>query len=158
MDHIAALDVLTVDHVGIAVADLDAAIAFHTDVLGGVLEHREHNADQQIDEAMIRFDDDPSAARLQLIAPSGPTSTIAKFLERQGPGLQQLAVRVPDVARAAQTLRERGLRVLYDEPRSGTAGSLINFVHPRDTGGVLLELVQPRSNVAHETDVGTVSP
>lgn len=136
------LDVIAIDHVGIAVPDLDAAIAFHTDVLGGALEHRERNADQQIEEAMIVFERGPAAARVQLIAPAGPDSTIAKFLDRSGPGLQQLAVRVPDVRVASDRLRARGLRLLYDEPRRGTAGSIINFVHPKDAGGVLLEIVQ----------------
>lgn len=136
------IGVVAVDHVGIAVPDLDAAIAFHTDVLGGALEHRETNAEQQIDEAMIVFDRGTSAARIQLIAPAGPDSTIAKFLDRNGPGLQQLAVRVADVRAAAATLSARGLRLLYDEPRRGTAGSRINFVHPKDAGGVLLELVE----------------
>ena len=136
------IDVLTVDHVGIAVPDLDAAIAFYTGVLAGVIEHREHNADQQIDEAMIVFDRSGAAARIQLIAPAGPDSTIAKFLDRSGPGLQQLAVRVPDVRVAADRLRAKGLRLLYDEPRRGTAGSVINFVHPKDAGGGLIELVQ----------------
>jgi len=142
MDHLEALDVLAVDHVGVAVPDLDAAIAFYTDTLGGTLEHREHNEDQQIDEAMIAFDRASGGARVQLIAPAGPDSTIAKFLDRSGPGLQQMAVRVPDVVAAAHALRARGLRLLYDEPRRGTAGSSINFVHPKDAGGVLLELVQ----------------
>jgi methylmalonyl-CoA/ethylmalonyl-CoA epimerase len=139
---LAGIDVIAIDHVGIAVPDLDAAIAFHTGVLGGALEHRETNAEQQIDEAMIVFHTGPEAARIQLIAPAGPDSTIAKFLDRSGPGLQQLAVRVPDVRAAAARLSARGLRLLYEEPRRGTAGSQINFVHPKDAGGVLLELVQ----------------
>jgi methylmalonyl-CoA/ethylmalonyl-CoA epimerase len=137
-----ALDVVAIDHVGIAVPDLEAAIAFHTGTLGGAVEHREVNADQQIEEAMIVFDSGSVAARIQLIAPTGPDSSIAKFLDRSGPGLQQLAVRVPDVEAAAATLRARGLRLLYDAPRRGTAGSRINFVHPKDAGGVLLELVE----------------
>lgn len=147
MDELATLDVLAVDHVGIAVPDLQAAIDFYTGTLGGRLEHRERNEDQQIDEAMIAFDRSGTAARIQLIAPSGPGSTIAKFLDRNGPGLQQLAVRVPDVRAAAATLRGRGLRLLYEEPRRGTAGSTINFVHPKDAGGVLVELVQPAGGV-----------
>ena len=72
-----------------------------------------------------------------------PESPIARFLERSGPGLQQLAYRVADVEEAARALRSRGLRLLYDAPRTGTRGSSINFVHPHDTGGVLIELVQP---------------
>lgn len=146
-----ALQVEAVDHVGLAVPDLDAAVTFHTEVLGGRLTHRETNPEQQVEEAMIAFGPAANASgavgapqtQLQLLAPTGPDSTIAKFLQRQGPGLQQLAVRVPDVRDAAATLRARGLRLLYDQPRRGTAGSLINFVHPKDAGGVLLELVQP---------------
>jgi len=72
-----------------------------------------------------------------------PDSAIAKFLDRSGPGLQQLAYTVADVEAASAALRARGLRLLYDEPRRGTAGSRINFVHPKDAGGVLVELVQP---------------
>ncbi len=83
-----------------------------------------------------------SGAQIQLLAPSGPTSTIARFLDRNGPGLQQLAYRVADVEAASAALRAKGLRLLYDAPRRGTAGSRINFVHPKDTGGVLVELVE----------------
>ncbi|WP_111768767.1 methylmalonyl-CoA epimerase [Nakamurella deserti] len=131
-----------IDHVGIAVPDLDAAIAFHTDVLGGTLAHREQNAEQGVDEAMIAFGGD-GGAQIQLLAPLTPASTIATFIDRRGPGLQQLALRVPDVDEACARLRARGSRLLYETPRRGTAGSRINFVHPRDAGGVLLELVEP---------------
>jgi methylmalonyl-CoA/ethylmalonyl-CoA epimerase len=82
------------------------------------------------------------STRLQLLAPLRPDSAIATFLDRSGPGLQQLAYRVRDVDRASAVLRERGLRLLYDSPRRGTAGSRINFVHPKDAGGVLVELVE----------------
>lgn len=131
---------LAVDHVGLAVADLDAAIAFHTEVLGLVLRHREDNVAQGVAEAMLA----PAAggAEIQLLAPLDPASPLARFLERSGPGLQQLAFRVADVDLAADTLRRRGLRLLYDEARVGTRESRINFVHPRDTGGVLIELVE----------------
>lgn len=136
---IRALNVLAIDHVGIAVPDLEAAIAFHTTVLGGTLAHRERNEEQGVDEAMIAFGD---GAQVQLLAPLSPESTIARFLERSGPGLQQLAFRVPDVRAAAQQARAAGVRTLYDEPRRGTGGSSINFLHPKDAGGVLVELVQ----------------
>jgi methylmalonyl-CoA/ethylmalonyl-CoA epimerase len=86
---------------------------------------------------------DPSHGCVQLLAPLDETSTIAKFLDRSGPGLQQVAYRVTDVEKVSAVLRERGLRLLYDEPRRGTAGSRINFVHPKDAGGVLVELVEP---------------
>jgi methylmalonyl-CoA/ethylmalonyl-CoA epimerase len=133
---------LAVDHVGLAVADLDAAIAFHTDVLGLVLLHREENADADVAEAMLGTAAGEEATQIQLLAPVSAESPIARFLERSGPGLQQLAFRVADVEASAAALRDRGLRLLYDAARIGTRGSLINFVHPHDTGGVLIELVQ----------------
>ena len=134
---------LVVDHVGLAVPDLDAAIAFHTDVLGLVLLHREENADADVEEAMLGPTADGSGTQIQLLAPISPESPIARFLERSGPGLQQLAYRVGDVEEAARVLRSRGLRLLYDSARTGTRGSRINFVHPHDAGGVLVELVEP---------------
>lgn len=137
-----------VDHVGVAVPDLDAAIAFYTDTLGGRLTHRETNEAQGVEEAMIAFGTSPEAAQIQLLAPLTLESTIARFLDRNGPGLQQLALRVDNVAVAAEAARAAGLRTLYDEPRRGTAGSSINFLHPKDAGGVLVELVEPAS--AHE--------
>jgi len=84
-------------------------------------------------------------ALLQVLAPMSDRSTIARFLDRSGPGLQQLALRVRDLAAVSARLRDRGLRLLYDLPAAGTAGSKINFVHPKDAGGVLIELVEPAS-------------
>jgi methylmalonyl-CoA/ethylmalonyl-CoA epimerase len=130
-----------IDHVGVAVADLDAAIAFYRDSLGMQLQHEEVNEEQGVREAMMAVGD--SGSCVQLLAPLTPDSTIAKFLDRSGPGIQQVAYRVEDVAAVSQTLCERGLRLLYDEPRRGTAGSRVNFVHPKDAGGVLVELVEP---------------
>lgn len=133
---------ICLDHVGLAVPDLEAAIRFHTQTLGGVLLHREDNIEQGVAEAMIGIGAE-TGAQVQLIAPLDESSTIAKFLDRSGPGLQQLAYRVTDVEAAAELLRSHAVRLLYDTPRAGTAGSRINFCHPRDTGGVLLELVEP---------------
>jgi len=131
----------TIDHVGIAVPDLDEALAFYAATFGIHSVHEETNADQGVREAMLAVGD--GATRIQLLAPLTPDSTIAKFIGRSGPGLQQLAFRVADVEAVSATLRERGLRLLYDEPRRGTAGSRVNFVHPKDAGGVLVELVEP---------------
>jgi methylmalonyl-CoA/ethylmalonyl-CoA epimerase len=130
-----------IDHVGIAVADLDRAIAFYRDTFGMEAVHEETNEDQGVREAMLAVGD--SDACIQLLAPLDETSTLAKFLDRNGPGLQQLAYRVTDLEVVTAVLRERGLRVLYDVGRRGTAGSLVNFVHPKDAGGVLIELVEP---------------
>jgi methylmalonyl-CoA/ethylmalonyl-CoA epimerase len=133
--------VLRIDHVGVAVPDLDAAIEFYERVFGLRCIHTEVNEEQGVREAMLAVG--VGADRLQLLAPLTPDSTIAKFLDRHGPGLQQLAYTVTDVDAAATALRARGLRVLYDEARRGTAGSRVNFVHPKDCGGVLVELVEP---------------
>jgi methylmalonyl-CoA/ethylmalonyl-CoA epimerase len=84
-----------------------------------------------------------SETRLQLLAPLTPESTIARFLSRSGPGVQQVAYRVTSMAEAMDAVRRQGLRLLYEEPRRGTAGSLVNFIHPKDAGGVLVELVEP---------------
>ena len=130
-----------IDHVGVAVPDLAEAIAMYRDAFGMHVTHQETNEDQGVREAMVAVGD--SGSSIQLLAPLDESSTIAKFLDRKGPGLQQLAYRVTDLERVSSVLRHRGLRLLYDEPRRGTAGSRINFVHPRDTGGVLVELVEP---------------
>ena len=132
-----------IDHVGVAVADLDEAIAFYRDTFGMETVHEETNEEQGVREAMVRASATTRARCIQLLAPLDETSTIAKFLDRNGPGLQQLAYRVTDLEAVSAVLRERGLRLLYDEPRRGTAGSLVNFVHPKDAGGVLVELVEP---------------
>jgi methylmalonyl-CoA/ethylmalonyl-CoA epimerase len=130
-----------IDHVGIAVADLDQAVAFYADVFGLSCVHEEVNEEQGVREAMLAVGDGDT--QLQLLAPLTPDSAIARFLDRSGPGLQQLAYRVRDVEAVAALLRQHGLRVLYDRPRRGTAGSRVNFVHPKDAGGVLVELVEP---------------
>ncbi|GAA1308539.1 methylmalonyl-CoA epimerase [Saccharothrix xinjiangensis] len=136
--------ITAIDHVGIAVPDLDAAVAFHREHFGLELAHEEVNEEQGVREAMLRAPgDDGAGAAVQLLAPLTPESTIAKFLGRSGPGLQQLALRVSDVDAVTDALRARGLRLLYDAPKRGTAGSRVNFVHPKDAGGVLVELVEP---------------
>ncbi len=138
--------VTAIDHVGIAVPDLDAAIAFHRETFGLEVAHEEVNEEQGVREAMLRAPGDTTGAAVQLLAPSRPDSTIAKFLDRSGPGLQQLALRVTDVDAACDALRAKGLRVLFEKPKRGTADSRVNFVHPKDAGGVLVELVQPAEN------------
>jgi methylmalonyl-CoA/ethylmalonyl-CoA epimerase len=132
-----------IDHVGIAVADLDEAIAFYARVFGMACYHVEENQEQGVREAMLAVGDTPAGGSLQLLAPLRPDSPIAKFLDRSGPGVQQVAYSVENVDTACAALRERGVRLLYEQPRRGTAGSRINFVHPKDAGGVLVELVEP---------------
>jgi methylmalonyl-CoA/ethylmalonyl-CoA epimerase len=132
---------LAIDHVGVAVPDLEEAKRFYREVYGMRVLHEETNDEQGVREAMVGVG--ASGSCIQLLSPASEQSTIARFLDRNGPGMQQLAFRVSDVDRVSQVLRERGVRTLYDEPRRGTAGSRINFLHPKDTGGVLVELVQP---------------
>jgi methylmalonyl-CoA/ethylmalonyl-CoA epimerase len=134
----------TLDHVGIAVLDLEAAVDFHTRVLGLAVRHREQIPGQGVIEVMLS---DVAATgpstQLQLLSPLDDSSPVHRFLLDRGPGLHHLAYRVSDVRTASGVLQRRGLRLLYDAPRAGTRGSLINFVHPKDTGGVLIELVEP---------------
>lgn len=133
-----------IDHVGIAVADLDAAIAFYRDPYGMQLLHEETNAEQGVREAMMAVGS--SGSCIQLLAPLSPDSPIGKFLARSGPGIQQMAYRVEDIDAVCATLRERGVRLLYDIPKRGTSDSRVNFIHPKDAGGVLVELVEPAAS------------
>jgi len=133
--------VLAIDHVGIAVADLDAAIALYERAFGMRCVHTEVNEEQGVREAMMAVGD--SGSYLQLLAPLSPESTIGRFLDGRGPGMQQLAYRVDSIDAVSEHLRAQGMRLLYDEPRTGTAGSRVNFVHPKSAGGVLVELVEP---------------
>ncbi|CAM4163684.1 methylmalonyl-CoA epimerase [Janibacter anophelis] len=136
-----------IDHVGVAVPDLDEAITFYRDTLGMELAHEETNEEQGVREAMMRVGD--SGSCIQLLAPLSPESTIAKFLDRNGQGIQQLAYRVDDIDAVCATLRERGLRLLYDTPKRGTSNSRVNFIHPKDARGILVELVEPAADAGH---------
>ena len=136
---------ICIDHVGYAVHNLDDAIKFHTEVLGWRVLHRETNDEQGVFEIMVA----PAAeltehmTQVQLISPTREDATTAKWLEKNRPGLHHMAWRVADIDAVSATLRERGVRLLYDEPRIGTGGSKINFMHPKSGKGVLIEIVQP---------------
>jgi methylmalonyl-CoA/ethylmalonyl-CoA epimerase len=133
-----------IDHVGVAVPNLDEAIAFYRDKLGMQLLHEETNEEQGVREAMMAVGaPDHDVSCIQLLAPLDEGSTIAKFLDKSGPGVQQVAYRVTDIEQVSTVLRERGLRLLYDAPRRGTSNSKVNFIHPKDAGGVLVEIVEP---------------
>ena len=129
-----------IDHVGLAVRDLDAAIAFYERTFDVQVVHEEVNEDQGVREVML--DVGGSGSCIQLLAPLRRDSPIGKFLERSGEGIQQVAYGVDDIDEVSDTLRTRGVRLLYDEARPGTAGSRVNFVHPKDAMGVLIELVE----------------
>lgn len=136
-----------IDHVGIAVRDMDTALTWYRDTFGMVCVHEEVNEEQGVREAMLAVGSvdstDPASAQIQLLSPLRPDSPLARFLDQSGPGVQQVAYRVPDIDATSAELRGRGLRLLYESPQRGTAGSRINFIHPQDAGGVLVELVEP---------------
>lgn len=142
-DHDTDIGLRRIDHIGIAVPDLDEAINFYQRAFGMRCVHIETNEEQGVREAMLAVGPTAAGGCVQLLAPLSPTSTIARFLDRQGPGVQQVAYTVADIDVACTKLRERGLRLLYEQPKRGTANSRINFVHPKDAGGVLVELVEP---------------
>ena len=142
--------VTAIDHVGIAVPDLDAAAKWYHDNLGMIVLHEEINEEQGVREAMLSVRGAPTgSAQVQLMSPLDENSTIAKFIDKRGPGLQQLADRTSDIDALSERLRSQGVRLLYEAPRSGTANSRINFVHPKDAGGVLVERVEPAADSDH---------
>ena len=139
--------VTRIDHVGLAVQDLDQAKEFYSRSLGLQSVHEEVNEEQGVREAMLAVGD--SGSCIQLLAPLRDDSPIGKFLARNGEGIQQMAYTVTDIDALCDHLREVGVRVLYDTPKRGTANSRVNFVHPKDAGGVLIELVEPDPSTAH---------
>ncbi|MBV8940703.1 MAG: methylmalonyl-CoA epimerase [Solirubrobacterales bacterium] len=128
-----------IDHVGIAVEDLDAALAVYRDSLGLPLVHRETVTDQGIDAALL----DVGEGHVELLEPLAPDTTVGRFLARRGPGLHHVAYRVADIERALSDLREAGIRLIDERARIGIRGSRVAFVHPASAGGVLTEIVQP---------------
>ena len=128
----------SIDHIGVAVSDLDAAIAIHRDTYGMPLVHRETVAEQGVEAALL----DIGESHVELLAPLAPDTPVGRFLEKRGPGLHHVAYRVDDVAATLDELRAAGLRLIDDEPRAGIRGSRVAFLHPSASGGVLTELVQ----------------
>jgi methylmalonyl-CoA/ethylmalonyl-CoA epimerase len=129
---------LCIDHIGIAVPNLSDACALWK-ALGFECEHRESVADQQLVTAMFPIGE----SRLELLEPTSPDSTIAKFLEKKGPGIHHLAFRVADLNAALSELKARGFTLIDAAPRIGAGGQLIAFLHPKSTNGLLIELCQP---------------
>jgi methylmalonyl-CoA epimerase len=129
----------TIDHVGVAVEDIDAALALYRDALRMPLVHRETVSEQGVDAALLDVGD----GHIELLQPLGPDTAVGKFLARRGPGLHHVAYRVESVQEALDALRAAGLRLIDERPRTGIRGSRVAFVHPGSTGGVLTEIVQP---------------
>jgi len=128
-----------IDHVGVAVDDVDAAVALYREAFGLEVEHREVVEDQGVDAALLGIGD----GHVELLAPLGPETPIGRYLAKRGPGLHHVAYAVDDVDAALDALRTAGLRLIDERPRSGIRGSRVAFVHPSATGGVLTEIVQP---------------
>jgi methylmalonyl-CoA epimerase len=129
----------TIDHVGVAVESIDAALAVYRDALGMPLVHRETVEPQGVDAALLDIGD----GHIELLEPLSPDTTVGKFLARRGPGLHHVAYRVTSIEETLQALSAAGVRLIDERPRAGIRGSQVAFLHPSATGGVLTELVQP---------------
>jgi methylmalonyl-CoA/ethylmalonyl-CoA epimerase len=128
-----------IDHVGVAVADLDAAIALHEDTYGMALAHREVVEEQGVEAVLL----DVGESHVELLRPLAPDTAVGRFLASRGPGLHHVAYRVDDIESALAALRDRGLRLIDETPRVGIRDSRVAFLHPQSAGGVLTEIVQP---------------
>jgi methylmalonyl-CoA epimerase len=128
-----------IDHVGVAVDDLDAAIALHEQAFGLALAHREVVEEQGVEAVLL----DVGSSHVELLRPLQPDSAVGRFLAARGPGLHHVAYRVADIEAALDALRDRGLQLIDETPRVGIRDSRVAFVHPRSAGGVLTEIVQP---------------
>ncbi len=141
-----------IDHVGVAVPNMDDALKMYTEVLGWRLLHREQNAEQGVDEAMLGTGAQGAEnSMIQLLAPLSDDSAVGKFIGKNGGrgGIQHMAFRVADMDRVDAELRSRGAVLLYDAPKSGTGGARINFIHPKSAGGVLVEITEPPAGASH---------
>ena len=128
----------TLDHIGIAVGDLGQALAFYRDALGLEVGPPEEVASQRVRAHFVPVGE----STLELLEPTAPDSPIAKFVEKRGPGVHHITLRVDDIREALARLKARGLRLIDESPREGAEGALIAFVHPASTHGVLVELKQ----------------
>ncbi|MET0649650.1 MAG: methylmalonyl-CoA epimerase [Pyrinomonadaceae bacterium] len=129
---------MKIDHIGIATRGIEDALGFWRDALGLEVKHTETVEEQGVRVAMLPVGE----PRVELLEPTGPDSPVAKFLEKRGPGIHHVAVRVADIRAALARLKAEGARLIDEEPRVGAGGCLVAFVHPAASGGVLLELVQ----------------
>ncbi|HXS43687.1 MAG TPA: methylmalonyl-CoA epimerase, partial [Solirubrobacteraceae bacterium] len=128
-----------VDHLGVAVEDLDAALVLHEATYGMALAHREVIEEQGVEAILL----DVGENHVELLRPLGPDTPVGRHLARRGPGLHHVAYQVADVEAALAALRDRGVELIDQAPRTGIRGSRVAFLHPRATGGVLTEIVQP---------------
>ena len=132
-----------IDHVGVAVADLDTALALYGDTFAMPLAHRETVTEQGVEAALL----DVGPCHVELLRPLGPETPVGRFLERKGPGLHHVAYRVDDIERTLAELEDKGVELIDSAPRTGIRNSRVAFVHPRATGSVLTEIVEPAEGV-----------
>jgi methylmalonyl-CoA epimerase len=128
-----------VDHIGVAVDDLDAAVALHEQTYGMRVAHREVVEEQGVEAVLL----DVGENHVELLSPLSAETPVGKFLAKRGPGLHHVAYQVTDVDAVLASLRERGLRLIDEQPRTGIRGSRVAFLHPSASGGVLTEIVEP---------------
>jgi methylmalonyl-CoA/ethylmalonyl-CoA epimerase len=128
-----------IDHIGVAVADLEAAVALHAETYGMAVAHRETVAEQGVEAVLL----DVGENHVELLRPLSDDTPVGRFLARRGPGLHHVAYQVPDIAATLDALRAAGVRLIDETPRTGIRGSRVAFLHPSSTGGVLTEIVQP---------------
>ena len=127
-----------IDHIGIAVREMEQAGKFYTDILGLEIEDIEHVADQKVNVAFVPVAD----SEVELLASTEPDGPVAKYLDSRGEGIQHIAFRVEDIEEALKELNEKGVRLIDQEPRKGAGGARIAFIHPKETNGVLVELCE----------------
>ncbi|MGH2699684.1 MAG: methylmalonyl-CoA epimerase [Actinomycetota bacterium] len=127
-----------IEHVALAVADLDAAVAHYSGIWGLEVSHRERVADQGVEEVMLALGD----SHLQLLGAIEPDTTVGRFLERRGEGLHHIAYEVDDLRATLASLEEKGIELIDEEPRPGGRGHMVAFVNPKSNHGLLVELIQ----------------
>jgi methylmalonyl-CoA epimerase len=130
-----------IDHVGVAVEDLDASIALYEGTLGMPLVHRETVAEQGVEAVLLDVGD----GHVELLSPLGEDTPVGKYLARKGPGLHHVAYAVADIEATLAQLAGAGIELIDESPRTGIRGSRVAFLHPRSTGGVLTEIVEPHA-------------
>jgi len=128
-----------IDHIGVAVEDLDEAVALYRERFGMQDQHRETVEEQGVEAVLLEIGD----GHVELLSPLGSETAVGRYLERHGPGLHHVAYRTDDIESALESLRAAGLRLIDERPRTGIRNTRVAFVHPKSTGGVLTELVEP---------------
>jgi methylmalonyl-CoA epimerase len=128
-----------IDHIGVAVEDLDAAVRLYRDRFGMTEQHRETVEEQGVDAVLLEIGE----GHVELLSPLGPDTAVGRFLDKNGPGMHHVAYQTEDIDSTLNSVREAGMRLIDEEPRVGIRGSRVAFLHPKSTGGVLTELVEP---------------